>query len=123
MKGLRVHDRPSLSTLTSFMVNQGIVSFFDQNADSYFTNTFLFSPVRNQTRLHWASDEVKIFHAGSGSEHFEKAVGLVDIDSFIASTKTSCTPEAYIPWMRCAYRRVSASDAGSAAEAVFVVFN
>jgi len=52
MKGLRVHDRASLSTLTSFMVNQGIVSFFDQNADSYFTNTFLFSPVRNQTRLH-----------------------------------------------------------------------
>ena len=49
---LRVHDRTSLSTLTSFMVNQGIVSFFDQNADSYFTNTFLFSPVRNQTRLH-----------------------------------------------------------------------
>jgi len=49
MKGLRVHDRPSLSTLTSFMVNQGIVSFFDQNADSYFTNTFLFT--RFVTRL------------------------------------------------------------------------
>jgi hypothetical protein len=118
---LRVHDRTSLSTLTSFTVNQCIASFFDQDAGMYFSNTFLFSPVRNETRLHRATDGVQIFHVGSGSEHFEKAVGLVDIDSFIASTKNSCTPEACIPWMQDAYRRVSASDAGSGAEAVFVV--
>ena len=116
---LRVHDRTSLST--TFMVNQAIATFFDQDAGMYFTNTFLFSPVENQTRLHRATDGVKIFHAGSGSEYFEKAVGLVEIDSFISSTKNSCTPEACIPWMQDAYRRVSASDPGSGAEAVFVV--
>lgn len=117
----RVHDRSSLITLTSFMVNQGIASFFDQDADMYFTNTFLFSPVEIQTRLHRSTDGVKIFHAGSGSEHFEKAVGLENIDSFIASTKNSCTPEACISWMQDAYRRISESDPGSGAEAVFVV--
>ena len=118
---LRFHDRSSLRTLTSFMVNQGIASFFDRDADAYFTNTILFSPVESQTRLHRSTDGVKIFHAGSGSEHFEKAVGLENIESFIASTKNSCTLEACIPWMHDAYRRVSASDPGSGAEAVFVV--
>ena len=118
---MRVHDRISLRTLTAFTVNQGIASFFDQNTDMYITNTFLFSPVENQTRLHRGTDKAKIFHAGSGSEHFEKAVGSASIDSFIASTKNSCTMEACISWMQDAYRRVSASDAGSGAEAVFVV--
>lgn len=118
---LRVHDRSSLRTLTSFMANQCIASFFDRDADAYFTNTVLFSPIESQTRLHRPTDGVKVFHAGSGSEHFEKAVGLANIESFIASTKDSCTIEACIPWMHDAYRKVSASDPGSGAEAVFVV--
>jgi hypothetical protein len=118
---LRVHDRSSLSTLTSFMVNHGIATFFDQDASMYFTNTFLFSPIENQTRLHRGRDEVQIFHAGSGSKHFEKVVGLANIESFIASTVNSCTPEVCIPWMQDAYKRVSSSDPDSGAEAVFMV--
>jgi hypothetical protein len=118
---LRVHDRSSLSTLTSFMVNQGIASFFDRDADTYFTNTIRFSPVESQTRLHRSAEGVKIFHAGSGSADFEKTVGLANIESFIASAQDSCTLEACIPWMQDAYRRVSARDHGSGAEAVFVV--
>ena len=118
---LRVHDRTSLSTLNSFTVNQGIASFFDDDTGTYFSNTFLFTPVRNETRLHRAADEAKIFHAGSGSEHFEKVVGSVDIDSFLASTKNACTPEACVSWMQDAFKRVSVSDSGSGAEAKFVV--
>jgi hypothetical protein len=118
---LSVHDRPGLSTLTTFTVNQGIASFFDKDTGMYFSNTFLFSPVRNETRLHRAADDVKIFHAGSGSEHFEKAVGLIDIDSFLASAKNAHTPESCIPWMQEAFKRVSVSDTGSGAEAMFVV--
>jgi len=118
---LRFHDRTGLSTLTSFMANQGIASFFDQQADTYFTNTFLFSPIESQTRLHRGRDEVQIFCAGSGSEHFKKAVGIEDIDTFKASIKISCTPDACIPWMQDAYRKISANDPGSGAEAVFVV--
>jgi len=118
---LRVHNRSSLSTLTSFMVNQGIASFFDRDADSYFTHTFRFSPVESQTRLHGPIDGAKIFRAGSGGEHFETAVGLANIESFIASTKNSCTLETCIPWMRDAYRKVSESDPDSGGEPVFVV--
>jgi hypothetical protein len=118
---LRVHDRAGLSTLTSFTVNQGIASFFDKDTGMYFSNTFLFSPVGNETRLYRAADEAKVFHAGSGSGYLEKAVGLVDIDSFLASTKNVCTPEACIPWMQDVFSRVSASDAGSGAEAMFAV--
>ena len=118
---LCVHDRTSLSTLTSFTVNQTIASFFDRDVGMYFTNTFLFSPVRNETRLHRGNDEVKVFYAGSGSEAFEKAGGLNDIDSLIASTKSLCTLETCIPWMQDAYRKVSAIDAGIGEEPVFVV--
>ena len=118
---LRIHDRTGLNTLTSFEVNQGIASFFDQEAGMCFTNTFLFSPVEIQTRLHRGRDEVQIFHAGAGSEHFKKVVGLDEIDTFKASIKKSCTPEVCVPWMQDVYRKVSASDSGSGAEAAFVV--
>ena len=73
---LRVNDRTLLKSLPPFMVNQSIVTFFDKEADIYCTNTFLFSPVENQTRLHSGGNVAKVFHAGSGSQHFEKAVGL-----------------------------------------------
>jgi hypothetical protein len=118
---LRVNDRAGLKTLTNFMVNQGIASFFDKDLDMYFTNTFQFSPVDNQTRLHRGGDVAKIFHAGSGSKHFEEAVGFECIESFISSTKNSCTPEACISWMQDAYKSVSSRDAGSGAEAMFVL--
>ena len=118
---LQIHDRSGLSTLTSFMVNEGIVSFFDRDADSYFSYTFLFSPVCNQNRLYRAKDEVQIFTAGSGSKGYEKAIGKEDIDSFIASTKESSTPEACILWIQDVYRKVSAYDVNSGPEAMFVV--
>jgi hypothetical protein len=118
---LQVHDRSGLSTLTSFMVNEGIVSFFDQEAGSYFSNTFLFSPVCNQNRLYRAKDEVQIFTAGSGSKSYEKAVGKEAINSFIASTKESCTPESCILWIQDVYRKVSAYDEDSGPEAMLVV--
>ena len=118
---LRFHDRSSLLKLPKIEVNEGIASFFDRDTDSYFTHTFLFSPVESQTRLHGPIDGVKIFRAGSGGKHFENAVGSANIESFIASTKNLCTPETCIPWMRDAYRKVSESDADSGGEPVFVV--
>ncbi len=119
---LRVHDRANLITLTSFMENQGIASFFDGDTGTYFSNIFLFSPVHSYTRLYARTiDGARLFHVGSGSDHFEKAVGLEEINSFIASIKDSCTPEACIPWIQEAYKKVSASDAGSGDEPVFVV--
>ena len=118
---LRVNDRAFLKSLPPFMVNQAIVTFFDKDAGMYCTNTFLFSPVENQTRIHSGGDVAKIFHAGSGSQHFEEAVGLECIKSFISSINSSCTPEACIPWMQEAFEKVSAKDQYSGSEAVFVV--
>jgi hypothetical protein len=110
---LRFYDRINLSTLSSFTVNQGIASFFDEQAATYFSNAFSFSPVHNQTRLYPGADEVKVFHVGTGSEHFEKLGGLEDIKTLIDATKNSCTPEGCISWMLDAFKKVSASDANT----------
>lgn len=118
---LRVNDRALLKTLPPFMVNQALVTFFDKAADMYCTNTFLFSPVENHTRIHSGGDVAKIFHAGSGSQHFEEAVGMEFIKSFISSISSSCTPEACIPWIKDAFEKVSAKDQYSGHEAVFFV--
>lgn len=118
---LRVNDRAFLKSLPPFMVNQSIVTFFDKEADMYCTNTFLFSPIESQTRLHSGGDVAKILHAGSGSWHFEEEVGMERIESFISATKNSCTPEKCIPWMQDAFEKVSVKDQYSSSEAVFFV--
>lgn len=118
---LRVNDRALLKSQPPFMVNQAIATFFDKEADMYCTNTFLFSPVENQNRIHSGGDAAKIFHAGSGSKHFEEEVGVESIRSFISSVSGSCTPEACIPWMQDAFEKVSAKDQYTGSEAAFVV--
>ena len=118
---LQFQNRASLNTLTSFMVNQGVASFFDQEASTYFTNAFRFSPIESWTRLYRGREDVQIIHAGSGSDYFIKAVGSENINAFGASVRNSCTPEACILWMRDAYMKVAGSDSGSGAEAAFVV--
>ncbi|MDF0750695.1 hypothetical protein NLU14_10685 [Marinobacter sp. 71-i] len=118
---LRVNKRSGLKSLSPFMVNQCIATFFDKDADMYCTNTFLFSPVQNQTRLHSGGEVAKIFYAGSGSKYFEEAVGMECIESFLSSTKNSCTPAECVPWMQDAYERVSARDNYSGSGAMFVV--
>jgi hypothetical protein len=118
---VRVHDRSSLATLNSFAANEGIASFFDEAAGTYFSTKFRFSPIESQFRLHRGSDQAKILHAGSGSSHFEQAVGQAGIDDFVSSTKRSCTPESCVSWMKEAYRRVSLIDVGTGSEPVFAV--
>lgn len=118
---LRVNDRALLKSLPPFIVNQAIVTFFDKAEGMYYTNTFRFSPVENHTRIHSGGDVAKIFHAGSGGQHFEEAVGMECIKSFISSIGSSCTPEACIPWMQDAFEKVSAKDQYSGTEAVFFV--
>lgn len=116
-----IYDRAKLSTLTSFMANEGIASFFDQSTGTYFTSKYLFSPVEIRTRLHRGTDKVKVFGAGSGSKYFEGASGLADIESFVALIKHSCTQEACISWMQDAYKRASGTDPETGAEPVFVI--
>ncbi len=120
-RSLRVHDRPSLSTLTSIMANQGIASFFDEALGAYFSTEFLFSPIESNFRLYRGSDRPQIIYAGSGSSHFEKEIGQAGIDSFVSSLKNSCTPDSCISWMQEVYRKVSANDPWTGPEAGFMV--
>lgn len=117
---VRIHDRRSLARATSFMANQGIASFFDEYADSYFTSTYLFSPVESQSRLHRGAEEAKVLYAGSGSMQFENVIGAAGIHEFVSSVGTACTPEACIAWLEEVYKKVSEGDAGTGSEALFV---
>lgn len=118
---LRIGDRSTMAKSASFPVNQGIATFFDQDAGMYFSNTYLFTPMCNETRLHRGTDETKIFYAGSGSEFFADAVGFEDIEGIKSFTNKSRTPEACISWIRDAYKKVSARDVGTGSDAVIMV--
>ncbi|WP_348684822.1 hypothetical protein [Aeromonas bestiarum] len=119
---LSVHDRAKIISFTSSTENQGIASFFDEDIGTYFSNIFLFSPVHNYTRLYARTiDGARLLHVGSGSDRFEEAVGLEEINSFIASLNGACTPEACIPWIQDAYKKVSELDAGTGEDVVFEV--
>lgn len=115
------YDREILTTLTTFMPNEGIASFYDQSTGTYYTSKYLFSPIEIHSRLHRGVDEVKIISAGSGSKHFATEDGLAYMAAFIASAKNACTPDACISWMKYAFERVSKSDPGTGAESVFLV--
>ncbi len=107
---LRVHNRPSLSSLESFEVNDGIVSFYDKNMESYYTYTFLFSPVHNQNRLHRAKDIVQIFTSGSGSKTYEKLKKEAIIEPYVAPANEEITPESCIRWVQDVFAKVGAND-------------
>lgn len=108
---LRIHDRASLIPLSSATANQGIASFFDSIAGVYFSMEYRFSPVQCSTRLYPGRDRARILCAGTGSEHFEEAVGTSEIESFIAATKDTVGVEACISWVRDAFKSISARDA------------
>lgn len=119
---LRVHERTELVSMTSFTENQGIASFYDEHNGTYFSNIFLFSPVHCYTRLFARTiDGARLLHVGTGSENFEKAVGVNEINTFIGSLQESCTTDECIQWVREAYRKVSAVDSGTGEEVVFLV--
>ena len=67
---LQTDDRIGLNKLEEIMQNEGIASFYDDSVGMFYTNTYLFSPIEMQTKLHRGTDEIKVFHAGSGSRHF-----------------------------------------------------
>lgn len=116
-----IYDRASLSTLTSFMTNEGIATFFDQSLGGYFSYKYLFSPIEFQARLHRGTGEIRILRAGSGIKYFDGEDGLADIAEFISSTKNSSTPEACLSWMKDVYKRVNESDPEIGDEPVFLV--
>lgn len=118
---LRIDDRANLSVPKAFTVNQAIASFFDPRADTFFSNTFLFTPVRSETRLHRASEGSKVLCAGTGSEHYEDAAGEVKIDSLFPASEPDAVPHACIQWIREMYKMVNSHDEETGAEPTIIV--
>jgi hypothetical protein len=112
---LRIDDRANLSVPKVFTVNQAIASFFDPRADAFFSNTFLFTPVRNETRLHRASEGSKVLCAGTGSAYYEDAAGKVKIDSLFLAAEPDTVPHACIQWIWEMYKWVNNHDEGTGA--------
>jgi hypothetical protein len=118
---LRVDDRALLIKTASPFVNEGVVSFYDKEIQAYFTNEFSFNEFRNSTHLHRATEEVKLFCAGSGRRNFDMDSGRVEIQSLVSASNDQITPDIFIPWMKEMFRRVSAGDEGCGPEALFAV--
>jgi hypothetical protein len=118
---LRVDDRAFLIKTASPFVNEGVISFYDKGMQAYFTNEFCFNEFRNSTHLHRATEEVKLFCAGSGRNSFDMASGKAEIQSLVSASNNAITPEIFIPWMKEVFRRVSANDEACGSEAFFAV--
>ena len=118
---LLIDNLSSLIKASSPFLNECIVSFYDKETETYFTNEFEFNEFRNKTYLHRASERMKIFCAGSGKAHFEIASAIEEINSFSGKFENSNISDTFIPWMKDAFRKVSAKDEGCGTEAMFAV--
>ena len=107
-----LHDYKHILETESFTNNQGIAAYYESDTNVFFSNYFEFSPIHNYMKL-YSGSKSQLIHAGSGGLAFESAVGLEEIDRFIASLQSSDKIPSYLEWMREAYKKVSAVDEGS----------
>lgn len=118
---LLIDNLPSLIKASSPFLNECIVSFYDKKTETYFTNECEFNEFRNKTHLHRASERIKVFCAGSGKAHFEIASAIEEVNSLSGKFENSNISDTFIPWMKDAFRKVSAKDEGYGAEGMFAV--
>ncbi len=110
---LDVENRQKILGMESLMENQGIATFFDSETSTYFSNLYLFSEIHNHTRLYARSIEgTRLIHVGSGSNKFEEAVGLEEINNFANSVTGPDRMDSYLSWLSEAFRKVSEIDDG-----------
>jgi hypothetical protein len=101
-------DRSQNFSKPTMMQNEGIASFFDLTTSRYFSLLYLYTHLHAHS--HWyqvASGSAMLLHVGSGSSEFETAVGLDEINGFVASLKVSSDPQACMDWIKDAYEKVS----------------
>ena len=118
---LLVDNRPALVKSASAFENECIASFYDVDTQTFFTNEFGFNQFSNRTRLHRASDGVKIFCAGSGRGHFDSGAEKLEVMALLETCDKVRLQETLISWMKGAFERVSAKDEGCGAEAMFAI--
>jgi hypothetical protein len=113
---LKVGDRMELLKTKSYQNNQGMVTFFDNDTGLYYTNLFAFTAISNHTRLYVGDNNTPLFHIGSGSSVFEKAVGIDEINRFCSSVRSSEAIDMCLEWLGVAFRKVSEKAEGCGSE-------
>lgn len=118
---LQVNNLATLIKLASPFENECIATFYDEDTQTFFTNEFGFNQFSNRTRLHRASDEVKIFCAGSGRSNFNADSARKEVQSLVDANDNLQLEEKLVSWMKDAFRRVSAQNEDCGADALFAV--
>jgi hypothetical protein len=104
------------------MQNEGIATFFDAKASRYFSLLYIYT--HKQAFSGWSkveSGSATLLHVGTGSPVFEKAVGLDEINHFIAYIKCNPDPRACLDWIRTAFEKVSLIAKGVGKEPAFLL--
>ena len=120
---LLIDDRPTLIKSASSFENECIASFYDSDTQTFFTNEFSYNEFSNSTRLHRASDDVKVFCAGSGRDHFDCIIGAAEVSLLVEGSEYSHIQDILISWAIEVFKRVSEADEGCGAEPIFAVAN
>lgn len=99
------------------MENSAILSFFDSQSSAFFASLHVFTQFSNATELYArkANTRPMLLHVGSGSGHFEKTVGLDEINSFIDRLAAGTTLEERLAWLDDTFLKVSNLDKGCGA--------
>jgi hypothetical protein len=96
------------------MENAVLLSFFDNEKSAYFTNMSFFTQFSNHTSFtaRWKNPSPVLCHIGSGSSHFESAVGADAINKFIKEVTAGADLTAQLGWFEEAFQKVSAIAPG-----------
>ena len=114
-------DRSPLLANRSFKQQQGIATFFDPAISTYFSLRYDFCEAK--ALLLWFTGSGKgarLIHVGSGSAHFEKAIGKEEIENFATSFTSLDSLDTKLRWLKDAFEKVSAVDCDVGKE--FVAF-
>lgn len=95
-----------------------ILSFFDLEKEAFFSSMYGFTNFSSWSDLsvRRANPAPILLHVGSGSSHFEKAVGLEAINSFVAEVERGMALEDQLKWIDDAYEKVSLVAPGCGAQ-------
>lgn len=118
---LQVDDLPALIKNASPFENKSIASFYDLGSQTFFSNEFYFNEYSNGTRLHRASEQVKLFCAGSGKVYFDLENEQKNLQSLIESIAATDLSEVFMQWVIARFETVSGKDNGCGSEVLFAV--
>ncbi len=102
--------------LTSHMSQEVLISLFDEPTGHFMT--FLADMGFAGLGLGWnlARTGTILLHMGSGSKHFEQAVGLDAINRWVGAMTDDTDPSMLRDWIGEAFRKVSELDSACSAE-------